>query len=78
MDYGIKHFRKGREYLARSLPGMDNALANKRLARDHFALAQRASQRLIELEPTDVAARDLVRNASLMVHTCAKDMGFFD
>ncbi len=78
MAYGIKHFRKGRQYLARSLPGLDNALANKRLARDHFALAQKASRRIIQLKPTDAAASDLMRSATIMVHTCAKDMGFFD
>ena len=78
MDYGVLHFRKGREYLSRSLPGMDNAFANKKLARDHFERAQKASQRILELKPSDATARQLARQSSLMVHTCAKDMGFFD
>ncbi|MEC7922826.1 MAG: hypothetical protein VX496_05425, partial [Planctomycetota bacterium] len=78
MEYGVLHFRKGREYLSRSLPGMDQAFANKKLARDHFERAQKASQRILDLKPADAAARQLVRQSSLMVHTCAKDMGFFD
>ena len=78
MDYGVLHFRKGREYLSRSLPGMDNALTNKRFARDHFERAQKASQKILDRKPADAAARQLVRQSSLMVHTCAKDMGFFD
>ena len=78
MDYGVLHFRKGREYLSRSLPGMDNAFANKKLARDHFERAQKASQRILDLKPSDATARQLARQSSLMVHTCAKDMGFFD
>ena len=78
MDYGVLHFRKGREYLSRSLPGMDNAFANKKLARNHFERAQKASQRILDLKPADAGARQLARQSSLMVHTCAKDMGFFD
>ena len=78
MDYGVLHFRKGREYLSRSLPGMDNAFANKKLARHQFDRAQKASQRILDLKPADAGARQLARQSSLMVHTCAKDMGFFD
>ena len=78
MDYGFTHYRKGREYLSRSLPGMDNALANKKLARDHFELAQKASQKCLKLKPKDAAAGDLARRSAIMVHTCVKDMGFFD
>ena len=78
MDYGVRHFRKGREYLSRSLPGMNDASANRKLALNHFERAQKASQRILDQKPTDAAARDLVRSSSLMVHTCAKDMGFFD
>lgn len=78
LDHGLTHYRKGREYLARSLPGMDNALANKKLARDHFEVAREASQKLLKLKPKDTTARDLSRSSALMVHTCAKDMGFFD
>ena len=78
LDYGIRHYRKGREYLARSLPGMDDAFANKKLALDHFELARNASQQLLKLNPKNAAASDLVKSSILMVHTCAKDMGFFD
>ena len=78
MEYAVRHFRKGQQYLSRSLPGMDNALGNKRSAHDHFALAQKASQRIVRLRPTDAAGISMVRNSSLMVHTCVKDMGFFD
>ena len=78
LDYGIRHYRKGREYLARSLPGMDDAFANKKLALGHFELARNASQQLLKLNPKNANASDLAKSSILMVHTCAKDMGFFD
>ena len=78
LDYGIRHYRKGREYLARSLPGMDGALANKKLALNHFELARNASQQLLKLNPNNANASDLAKSSILMVHTCAKDVGFFD
>ncbi len=78
LDYGIRHYRKGREYLARSLPGMDGALTNKKLALDHFELARNASQQLLKLNPKNANASDLAKSSILMVHTCAKDVGFFD
>ena len=57
---------------------MNDAFANKKLALDHFELARNASQQLLKLNPKNAAASDLVKSSILMVHTCAKDMGFFD
>ncbi len=68
----------GRKSMSRSLPGMDEATAYRKRARDQLEAARTVLDRLLELDPRDVDAIHLKRDVAFLIQTCVKDLGFFD
>jgi tetratricopeptide (TPR) repeat protein len=73
-----EHTKYGRTLLARALPGMDEATAHRKQARQQFEAAREALDRFLALVPEDREAERLKRDVTAFIQTCVKDLGFFD
>ena len=77
LPYARRHRDQGRVHLSRSLPGMEQAQENLKLARDHFRAAQNALEKVGTGEP-EPAVKALSREVAELLHACIKGLGFFD
>ncbi len=76
--FARKHYIQGRRYLARALPGMDDAKTMRKRARDHFELGRDAVDRLLAGSPERTDVIKLRHELALSIQTCVRDLGFFD
>ena len=77
-DEAFRDYKKGREALSRSLPGMKGAHQQRRRALVNFESSLARMEQILAQVDHHPEAMQLRSKLSLMIQTCIKDLGFFD
>ncbi len=77
-DRAFQDYKKGREALSRSLPGMKDAQQQRRQALRYFESSLSFMEQILAQVDHHPDAEKRRSKLSLMIQTCVKDLGFFD